>query len=317
MTQPMINVLNFDMSIDGPSTGDPLSPGGPIRFINLSKELSTVNRKLYRSARRYAVAGIQVIANEGSSVSFFTCNDNWVTKNAVKKGFHQWQKMNQQVLKETPSIKPTWHDFKVFMNSEHRSNNLYDLQAVPDFDHTPFVKGEWAYSQFVFPENDNHLDATESWIHIHGGHIDNTGAALSPFNPKIALSTGLIQAYKESRASVPHESPEADSVSVNNPYGSLFDMGESNQDITENLLNSNDRAPYDRNSMPGDELTPTLYNAAEIRVQSSEVVNMTNGFVAPCGLIKVMTNQATGIMRLKVFLVPANNAYGVATEAII
>jgi len=202
MAQPMINVLNFDMSLTGPTTGDPTSPATGIRFINLPKELSKVNRKLYRSARRYAIAGIQVIGNEGSSVSFFTCNDTWVTKNAIKKAFHHWQKMNKEVLKANPSIKPTWHDFKVFMNAEHRSSNATDLQATPDFDHHPFLAGEWEYSKFVFPEAATHNASTEATMHIHGQHIDAGGAAAN-FDPANILSVGLIEAYKESRANVP------------------------------------------------------------------------------------------------------------------
>tara|TARA_Y100000589_G_C27161355_1_gene632897 strand:+ start:682 stop:1635 length:954 start_codon:yes stop_codon:yes gene_type:complete len=317
MAQPMINVLNFDMNLDGASTGDPTSIGTLFRYIDLAKELSTVNRKLYRQCRRYAIAGIQVIAEEGSSVSFFTANDNWITKNAVKKAFHSWMRMNQKVLKETPSIKPTWHDFKVFLDASHRSNNSHDLRAIPDFGYAPFSKGEWVYSQFVYPQGPTHDVAKESYLHIHGQHINIAGGALGIFDPSQVLSTGIIEAYKESRATVQSEDPEMTSVTDQNPYGSLFDDGETNEDITENLSDFNDAAPYLHNVMPGDANHPALYNAAEIRVQSSETVNMTNGFVAPCGLIKVATNQESGIIRLKVFLVPANNAYGIATEAII
>ena len=131
------------------------------------------------------------------------------------------------------------------------------------------------------------------------------------------LSVGLIEAYKESRANVPAESPEHNAVSMPNPYNALFDDGETNDEILDNLQDFNDQAPYHTSALAGDSNLSTLYNVAEIRVQSSEVVNMTNGFVAPMGLIKVMTNQDGGIMRLKVFLVPADNAYGIATEAII
>lgn len=309
MAQPMITVLNFDMSIDGASTGDPTSTGTTFRHIDLAKELSKVNRKLYRQCRRYAVAGIQVIGNEGSSVSFFTAHDTWVTKNAIKKAFHMWQKMNKQVLAENPSIKPTWHDFKVFLNYEHRANYTNDLQATPDFDYAPFSVGEWQYSKLVFPESH------ESNLMIHGNHV-NAGGVSAAFSSSTD-TMGIIEAYKESRATVQDESPEHTPVVLTNPYNMLFDHGDVNEDILDNLEDYNDNAPYPQYVYNGDSNNRTLYNAAEIRVQSSETVNMTNGFVAPCGLIKVATSQDSGIMRLKVFLVPANNAYGIATEAII
>ena len=310
MAQPMINVLNFDMSLGDPTTGDPTSDGQSSRYIDLSKELSKVNRKLYRQCRRYAVAGIQVIGSEGTSVSFFTAMDSWNTKNAIKKAFHAWQKMNKQVLAEQPSIKPTWHDFKVYLNNDHRMRAATDLQAVPDFDYAPYPNGEWKYSQLVFPES------TEAYCHIHGQHVNNTGAE-SSFNPSNIFSVGLIEAYKESRTAVPLEDPVTPAMPDVHPWNHLFDDGDTHEDVTDNLKDYNDQAPYAVTSMNGDSNFPILYNAAEIRVQSSEVVNMTNGFVAPCGLIKVATNQVGGILRLKVFLVPANNAYGVATEAII
>ena len=310
MAQPMIRVLNFDMSLTDPTTGDPTTDGQSSRFINLPKELSKVNRKLYRSCRRYAIAGIQVIGTEGTSVSFFTANDNFVTKNAIKKAFHAWQKMNKEVLKEQPSLKPTWHDFKVFLNKDHRNRNATDLQAIPDYDYAPFPSGEWQYSQIVFPED------KEAYMHIHGNHV-NTNGNDSSFNPSNILSVGIIEAYKESRATVPLEDPVTPATPDVHPWNHLFDHGDVNEEVTQNLKHGNDQAPYAVTTMNGDAATPTLYNAAEIRVQSSEVVNMTNGFVAPCGLIKVATNQTSGVLRLKVFLVPADNAYGVATEAII
>ena len=316
MAQPMINVLNFDMSLADPTTGDPTSDGASSRYIDLAKELSKVNRKLYRQCRRYAVAGIQVIGSEGTSVSFFTAVDTWTTKNAIKKAFHAWQKMNKEALADQPSIKPTWHDFKVYLNKDHRGRNATDLQAVPDFDYAPYPSGEWAYSQVVFPEGTTHDSSNESYLHIQGNHINQAGADAA-FNPQTTLSVGIIEAYKESRTTVPLEDPVTPAMPDVHPFNHLFDDGETYQEITQNLKQQNDQAPYAVTTMNGAAAHPSLYNAAEIRVQSSEVVNMTNGFVAPCGLIKVATNQVGGILRLKVFLVPADNAYGVATEAII
>jgi len=320
MAQPMINVLNFDMYLEGQTgDGDPESPRTPFRYIDLPRELSKVNRKLYRSCRRYAIAGIQVVAEEGTTVSFFTAPDNWITKNAVKKAFHMWQKMNKQVLENSPSVKPTWHDFKVFLDYTHRQTNGQELQATPDFDYAPYPVGEWVRSQFVFPWTASDgltSGSTESNIHIVGNHYDNTGANAA-FNPATIESLGLIEAYKESRATIPDESPDTGSTPNLHPWVGLFDDGDKFEDLNQNLKDQNDQAPYSVNYYVADNQSPVLYNAAEMRIQSSEVVNMSNGFVAPCGLIKVATNQTSGALRLKVFLVPADNAYGIATEAII
>lgn len=314
MAQPMINVLNFDMSLDGPTTGDPNSPALNFRFIDLAKELSKVNRKLYRQCRRYAIAGIQVIGNEGSSVSFHTAPDNWITKNAIKKAFHNWQKMNKLVLESNPSMKATWHDFKVFLNAEHRSNYIQALKAIPDFDYAPYTEGEWAYSKLVFAGDADTSDGVEMNMHIMGDHYTTVGSG--DFNLNSGTSVGLIEAYRESRSAPNMVQPNTPGPNLN-PWAALHDMGEVSTDLQDNLAHDNDNAPYYHNAMSGGAVDPTPYNAAEIRVQSSEVVNMTNGFMAPCGLLKVATSQDTGIMRLKVFLVPADNAYGVLTEAII
>ena len=322
MAQPMINVLNYDMVLDSVSqeatNGDPESPLTQYRYIDLAKSLSCVNRKLYRSTRRYAVAGIQVIGTEGTSVSFFTAHDTYVTKNAVKKAFHMWQKMNKAVLADNPSLKPTWHDFKVYLDTTHRTQANNDLRPTPDFDYAPFAPGEWIRSQLVFPWTaaDNlTTGAKESDLHIIGDHLMSDGS--TQFNPALINSMGIIEAYKESRSTVQANDPAQGAVPDLHPYSGLFDHGDTNEDIGENIKSNNDDAPYAINYYPGDAQNPSLYNVSEIRVQSSEVVNMTNGFVAPCGLIKVATSQSSGILRLKVFLVPADNQYGVATEAII
>lgn len=314
MAQPMINVLNFDMSLDGPTTGDVNSPGTQFRFIDLAKELSKVNRKLYRQCRRYAIAGIQVIAEEGSSVSFHTAPDNWITKNSIKKAFHNWQKMNKLVLDTNPSMKATWHDFKVYLNAEHRSNAIQQLRAIPDFDYGPYPEGEWVYSKLVFAGATDSSDGTEMNMHILGDHYTTVGHGA--FNLNSGTSVGLIEAYRESR-SVPNMNQPNTPGPQLNPWAALHDMGEVSADLSDNVAHDGDNAPYYHLNYSGGVVNPEPYNAAEIRIQSSEVVNMTNGFVAPCGLLKVSTNQEGGIMRLKIFLVPADNAYGIATEAII
>ena len=192
------------------------------------------------------------------------------------------------------------------MDPSHRSNSLYDLRCTVDFDAAPYTNGEWARSQLVFPwtaADNNTYGSTEAWIHVLGNHIDNTGAYAN-FNPATILSVGLLEAYKESRAIAQSPSPDISQTPNVHPYAGLFDDGDTNEDIQANLDGSNDHAPYPTSI---ENLGGRAYNAAEIRVQSSEVINMTNGFVAPCGLVKVQTNQSSGIMRLKVFLGPARS----------
>ncbi len=323
MAQPMINVLNYNFDAENAFEYSDGTKGG---FINLPKSLTETNRVLYRAARRYAVAGVQVIGNDGATFAILTAPDNYVTKNACKKAFHMWDKMQKAATDESgmSASKARFRDFKVFLNPAHRSNVATEMRPVNDFNSgiSP-SQGEWEMSELIYPSDDPDAQPqTDAFMHICGPHVNNNGSTQGPtaeFDPYNVLSVGLIQAYRQSRRVVPEPSPGVGGVVTKNPYGELFDYGDVNEDILDDALFDNDRTPYSDTDYVGDANwgTAGLQNSGELRIQTAQTVNVTGGFIAPFGLIGIRTNQDSGIMRIKVMLVPADNKYGVLSEAIV
>ena len=91
--------------------------GGATQFIDSGFGLSILNRKFFRAGLYYYVNSIEVYNNERGVVDILTAPDNWITRNAHKRGEAIWDKMNDIV--EYPlsaGVKPKYHDYKVLMS---------------------------------------------------------------------------------------------------------------------------------------------------------------------------------------------------------
>ena len=213
------------------------SPGTETsHFIDLAKELSAVNRRLYRQGKVYQVANISVTSRNtvNGLVSFSTAPDTWVTRAAWNRGFQMYEHMTKKVLDlpGSASRKGRYHDFKVYLSDDHRTSASITTRALDNGNHQ-VGSGEWVYSKFQSPDGTTGSD--EFVAHLLGSHSGSSGA----YN-----SVSLIQSYGEARATVNTDSPNVDSDGDDDPLLNLFDAGTQADEIAADLANDGDQAPY-------------------------------------------------------------------------
>jgi len=181
-------------------------PAG-VSYIDIAKGLSQVNRRAYRQGMEYAVGKItfaylanpQAVSNVSLTVG--TAGNTWVVHNAWKKAYAHWiaQQRNARRL-IGQSAKPTWEDFKVYLDDAHRAGTSLGVLAG---DGGAVGTGEWDYSRLIWEEDDNSID--RPYLHLIGGDVSTT-------------DWGLILGYQQSRATVQPEDPELPAEFSTNMY---------------------------------------------------------------------------------------------------
>jgi hypothetical protein len=262
-------------------------------FIDLAKDLSAVNRRLYRQGKVYQIANISISSRDTANglISWSTAPDTWVTRAAWNRGFLMHEEMNRKVLDMPGSMtrKGRWHDYKVYLSDDHRTSA--NLPRARDNGNNLAGSGEWIYSTYQSP--DGTTSADEFTAHILGDHSGSSGA----YN-----SISLIKSYGEARASVQVDAPLVDSEGSDDPLLNLFDYGTEIDEIASDLENDGDNPPYKVNQggsnatigehYPGSESNlpkPMVNRLVNIGQQggSSAPTVMIPGFTAICGLLEL------------------------------
>jgi hypothetical protein len=261
-------------------------------YIDLARDLSLINRRLYRQGKVYQVANISITSRNtvNGLASFSTAPDTWVTRAAWNRGFKLYQHMQNKVL-ELPgsaSRKGRYNDFKVYLSDDHRTSS--NVPRPKDNGNSNVKLGEWTYSKFVSP--DGSTGADEFVAHLLGDHSGSAGSR---------ASVGLVYSYGEARATVNSSVPNVDSDGDDDPLVNLFDAGTQVDEIADDLLNDADAPPYyltdgtddsigdgypgSRNNMP----KPIVNRLVGIGMQggTSAPTVMLPGFTALAGLIEL------------------------------
>lgn len=287
-----------------------LGDGGTC-YIDLSLAASILNRRAYRQGMEWAIAGITVYnGGNTNTVRVATLQHNWCTANAWRQGFELWNKMNDQVLDDEPTVQGKYHDFKIFMNPGHfgsyqgsglqtditDSANKTLLPVVmvtaSGASQLPSVDNlEWNYSDYVFPDPDSGV-ATVANIAMNGA------TALTIQNPPLPDQLcGLISGYALSRERPQIEDPNVPLTSDDSWVNNLFDLGGVDTELRDIIVSENDRAPYAlkdsasaQERYPGGEtnLSGLELQSPPVSVSASDVYSgrlRLPGFTAPCGLI--------------------------------
>ena len=277
-----------------------------VSYIDLAEGLSQCNRRAYRQGMEYAVGKItfayeanpQAILNV--SLACATAGDTWSVHNAWKKAYAHWiaqQRRARRLIGQ--SAKPTWEDFKVYLDDAHRAGTSLGVLAG---DGAAVGTGEWDYSRLVF-EPDS--DVIEEWyMHLIGDDIANT-------------DKGLILGYQQSRATVQAEDPELPAEFSTNMYAELgTTVDDVADEVAQNMEDENDEPPYDQDDYPGSDTNSDAPWLQEFAFASTSVpLGVVPGFVAQCGLVKFdleahsmadgSTTTAPATM-IQVHLVPGN-----------
>lgn len=208
-------------------------------FINLARDLSAVNRQLFRQCRNYKIKSIRVADDDGHKYVQLGCAPNtWAMKNSLKRAYNRWKEMNDQVLDDQPSLKSRWSDFKPYLSPLHmqvvEAGSGGTIESVEDMNGNKINYGEWVHSEFESPDGTSSVDGYK--VGVLGGHLGSPGSY---------QYVGLIESYGDTRGTVNSQVPNTDvTVASDDPLLNLLDAGTQFDEIAENIINENDRPPY-------------------------------------------------------------------------
>ncbi len=217
-----------------------------VSYIDLSLAASIVNRRAYKQQNTNWAVGEFEILNSGGGlgqVAIAKLPETWVFRNAYEKSWALWNKMNDQVLDDEPSIQGKYHDFKIYLDDDMRQQTIQD-SANPvgkiltpadvggnftkaDFSAAAPPRADWDYSTIQIPNEPSGV-AVEYSLHAVG--------------PDTADSKGLIDGYALSRSRPQEQDPNV--PLAEGWMNELFDLGENNEEIRDDLVDDNDRPPY-------------------------------------------------------------------------
>ncbi len=297
-------------------------------YIDLSQCLSLVNRRFYRQGLEYAVAGFKIFSAAGVTgvVVLNKLPDTWMCDNAFTKAYSAWKRQQDDTIEEAgaESAVARWRDFKVFMDVDHVTqyvaggSDLNVTNLLPyNFDESistgvesgygpsfanAYPTGEWQPSEIVVP---NHLvDATGSRVDPEEYLLHMVGINNNP-----SISRGVIEGYADSRAYPQSPDPvEPNLGSSSNWLRDMFDVGNDNVEIIENVTDQNDDLPYDQINYPGGENVSAALQTIGFTMHDSTTISgssMVEGSNVKCGLIKIQSDMSN-LFTLKVMLVPGN-----------
>jgi hypothetical protein len=317
---PAARYLRYELTNSG-SAGTETS-----HYIDLARDLSRINRRLYRQGRDYHVKRISIVSSNtiagvgvydqtvlpgattqtqnAGRVTFGTIPDGWVARQAWRRGFTTWNAMNKKAMTATGnSVKGTWSDFKV-----HLSNDMRNATPLNPLDNggNAYNSGEWVYSQLVSPDGTTSADSFE--LHMMGDHAGSVGAW---------GSVGLIKSYGESRATVIAGSPRVPAEATDDPLVNVFDDGTVTDEIIEDLSGQNDESPYNLGNYPGDDGNGPKPMVVQQTTLGADGRATVGGFNALCGLIEIeATSPIPGdVYSVLVELAPGNYR-GIAADVI-
>ena len=216
-----------------------------VSYIDIAKDLSKVNRRLYRQGMSYVIQDIQIGVSPGMKstdiyqVVFATAGNSWIVHNAWKKGFAAWRKQVREVENGTGIKAGAWNDFKVYLDDSMEDGTTLDVSAG---DGAVYSAGEWDYSALVFDD-----DGTEKDLKMHLIGSSN----LADTNEESGI--GLIHEYQNSRSIIggSAQDPGTPAGASDTIYAKLMGTDEMTDRIVDNVESANDEPPYDQDEYPG------------------------------------------------------------------
>jgi len=342
--EPAVETLTFDLGNTAIATADPGSLQGHSTFyVDISQSASLYNRKFLRQGLLWAVGGMRVNSNvvapgtttvqpgnPRGGVIISKAPQNWILSNAWEKAMRTWLRMNKEALAETPSVRPRFMDFKIYLDEKHHNLGFGANKLPVVTDHaqfvggmTPATAGEWEASKIVFPDSSNPGTVKSMELIATGGNYPAPGASGE-------RAVSLIQGYANSRGlpdvldpNTPNDADDASGPFPQNWMQAIFNEGTTqSEEVLDDLTGENNLAPYPFENdgvhvdtmYPGgaDQLAGTQIHALE-PITGSTVGGVTyiKGGAFPCGLIRIDIYNSDQILelntQLQIDLVPGHH----------
>jgi hypothetical protein len=301
--EPAVTTLSYELVS---------STVGAPNFIDIMADLSNINRRLYRQGMQVAIGGITFTddltppggQSRGLDISVLTAGNTWIVHNAWKKAQALWMQMQKEVLDSNPSVAGKWRDFKVLLAED--MSFASNVRRARDGTASAWPAGqEWSRSTFVVPQHDvdpitGEVLAAEEWTACLVGPDDTANKIFS-----------LVKAYEESRATVNTSVPNVPGNLPTSFYLQLQDDGSQDPELASVIESENDQPPYAMaaGTYPGGEAFGAggaLTRVNRIVMNENTPTGQVPGFVAECGLMKVVVKSSTGSdnIRMQIHLVP-------------
>ncbi|MBA7544656.1 hypothetical protein ES705_37017 [subsurface metagenome] len=301
--EPAVQTLWFNVITPADTTDS--------KFIDLSQVASLVNRRFYRQGINWAVSGIETystVSTEGYSsqgnIVVSKLPSTWVMSNAWEKGFRVWQRMNNEALAETESVRPRFLDFKIYADSVHHAAG-FGANLLPIALEGAFAPGEWESSKITYPDTTLVGNSKERDILAVGASFPGTSVATG----RNAVS--LIEGYAASRGlpniadpNTPDDAEDTSGVAPENWMAAVFNEGNiQTEQVIDIMTDENNIAPYpfENDGVNADTMYPNGANQGmglEVHeygyITPTTIGNQTNfkGSMFPCGLIRMdITNS--------------------------
>lgn len=275
-------------------------------YIDLFKSMSAQERKMFRQFQVANVhGGLIKDSNNESVVRMNVAPDTWVTRTALRRAKRLFDKQINEAAEafDLKSVKPKYHDFKIYLNS----SMLSGTELPVDADGHTIPTGEWAYSQYhsedvdwsVLPSATPNRQADSFTGMIVGN--DHVGT------PSDWSRVALIKSWFDSRAEPQDDDPAVPAAITGDPLVNMFDEADAADEVIQDLLALNDRPPYDVDSHLGVSQPNAVHNnlqrVAFAATQSGAgQISAMNGFSAICGLVEVHITQDVGSGEVELIL---------------
>jgi len=321
--EPAVQTLTFEFDV---------SPGGtPEDFtLDLSQCASLVNRRFYRQGINWAVSGFKILTSaQTGTLQIRKLPETWIMSNSWEKGFRTWQRMNNEALEESESVRPRFLDFKIYADSIHHAagfnGNLLPGVYSGGAPFAPAVPGEWESSKYEIP-----IGTAGAHGQTASREVLAVGANYPGFGASGLDAVSLIEGYAASRGLPnvldPNALGDADDVDGFNPdnwIAATFNEGTTQtESVIEDMITENNIAPYpfENDGFNVDTMYPNGANQlSALQVHDAELITGTTvggttrmkGGMFPCGLVRINAVNSDEVSTMNIVmqvdLVPGNH----------
>ena len=241
--------------------------------IDIARDLSAINRRLYRQGMQYYVASVRIATIPTPTASYVhlacaTAGDTWMVHNAWKKGYALWRDQQREILSVLPGVQGKWADFKIELD-----DNSTTLLSPIAGDGGTIVPDEWNLANYIWDD-----DGTER---------SPTFCLLG--STSITATIGLVQEYHIARSQV-QASPLVPADASDSIFAKSLGTDEMTDLMVEHMEGENDLAPYDMTEMVGGDTVADAPFIHGFAVSTPSGVAHHSGFLAECGLVRIGVN---------------------------
>ena len=300
-------------------------------YIDLGRDLSALNRRLYKQGMIYNISNIAVHDNQSAlAFEFGTLRDAWPTYSAYRQARRILKRQHHGSGMEVGA----WSQFVVGMNRDQVTDT--DTLIPVDQEGTNVVRGEWALSCLTYSLDLSSQDEDDAGLVMLGASNDATptqsgsvnsggttgsgcafvinsgqGDSVSLAKQTFSGTLGIMAEYghmKEDVSETPNETQQNAGV-----FAKLDQMASGfsgnvndNPQIIDRADKHGDHPPY-ASDVVGLEATGSdgaTNVIREARLASGQKTLMIPGFDVPMGLIQVVTTGSAGTAYLDIELSP-------------